>query len=84
MQIVAANAATGGECEGQRGDQFAVERQQHRLLGLIGRIEDFGCHHGQHGRAQHGPLAARLQLRDLLRQQLFGLQPLPGRVAVVL
>ena len=30
------------------------------------------------------PLAPRLQLRQLLRQQFLGLEPLPGRVAVVL
>jgi hypothetical protein len=37
----------------------------------------------QHRGAQMLARAACLQLRQLLRQQFLGLQPLPGRVAVV-
>ena len=37
----------------------------------------------QTGRPHGGPHAPRLQLRQLLRQQLLGLEPLPGRMAAV-
>ena len=65
----------------QLGQQPIVQREQHRL-GI--RPGGFGHHQRQQRRAQMGAHAARVQLRDLLRQQLFGLEPLPGRVAVVL
>jgi hypothetical protein len=38
----------------------------------------------QQGRLQPGALAARRQLRQLLGQQLLELQPLPGRMGVIL
>ena len=70
-----AHAALGaGEGEGQHGQQRFMQRARTIGHGLPGR---------QHGRPQAVALAPRHQLRQLLRQQLLGLQPLPGRVAVV-
>ena len=60
-----------GQRKGQRRLQPVVERSRPRRR----------C---QHRRAQRRTLAPAVQLRELLRQQFLGLEPLPGRVAVVL
>ena len=57
-----------GQLEGQRGQQ------------LHGQAVSRGL---QRGRGQRGAFGLRLQLRNLLGQQFFELQALPGRVAVV-
>ncbi len=59
-----------------RAGQLKRQRRQQRLVQAtaLGR---------QHGRAQVLARAPRPQLRQLLRQQLLGLQALPGGVAVV-
>ena len=57
--------------KGQRRLQPVVERSRSRRR----------C---QHRRAQRRALTPAVQLRELLRQQFLGLEPLPGRVAVVL
>ncbi len=74
MRDLFAHAALGGgELKGQQGQQLLVQRQC------------TGCGpRAQRGRAQPGTLALGSQLRQLLRQQLLGLQALPGGVAVVL
>ena len=61
-------ALRAGELERQHGQQLLVHAA---ALGA------------QHGRAQMLARPARFQLRQLLRQQLLGLQALPGGVAVV-
>ena len=66
-------ALGGGEAEGQHGQQLLMQRQ-----GAIG-----GFLGAQYGRTQHVACAARLLLRQLLGQQLLGLQALPRGVAVV-
>jgi len=60
----------GGECERQRGLQALPQG-----VGALRRRQ----HRGMQARA----LAPRLVLRELLRQQLLGLEPLPRGVAVV-
>ena len=63
------HAALGlGELEGQRGQQLLGQATRRRA---------------QHRGAQVLARAPSLQLRQLLRQQLLGLQPQPGRVAAV-
>ncbi|KAB7538144.1 (Fe-S)-binding protein, partial [Verminephrobacter sp. Larva24] len=61
-----------------------IERQHGQQLPLQGRAAVGRRLLMQHRGAQPGTLAPRLLLRQLLRQQLLGLQALPGRVAVVL
>ena len=62
-------ALRAGQVEGQRGQQLLGQAAARRVQGR---------------RPQAGALGTRLVLRQLLRQQLLGLQALPGRVAVVL
>ena len=58
-------------CEGER------QRRPQFLIQAAGSFAD------QLGRPQQIARSFALQLRQLLRQQLFGLEALPGRVAVV-
>ena len=75
-----------GECcqqllmQGQADRRRRLKLLQHRAWRLAG----LWAARSQHGGAQARALALGLQLRQLLRQQLLGLEPLPGRMAVIL
>ena len=66
--------------QGQADRRRCLRRLQHRAKRLAG----LRAARSQHGGAQERARALGLQLRQLLRQQFLGLEPLPGRMAVIL
>ena len=90
-RLAAAHVALQQAVHGLRGAQVARNFFAHAALRAGQRkrqrgqqlIEQAAAHRRQHRRAQMLTRAARLQLRQLLRQQLLGLQALPRWVGVV-
>jgi type II secretory pathway component PulF len=66
---------------GRAIDLLAGEAAQSRLQPVVQRRR--ARHRRQHRRTQRRTFTPALQLRQLLRQQFFGLEPLPCRMAAV-